>query len=129
MGDLTLDYERIQAAQLEADKNLREMSILHERTLKERNEYAEAVKRKEASLQRRRTERAAAISAYKNSEEYEETLACHFLDGFWYGDSQAHAAHPDWDFNLGTISLTNEVATPLSRARARKEKGGSRSGN
>src|SRR3954468_13600384 len=56
-------------------------------------------------------------------QEYEEIHAHHFLDEFWYDDSLAHQAHPDWDFDLGTFSIPSEVSIPLSCARARKNRG------
>lgn len=51
LGDLSLSHERFKAAQKEADKNLREMTTFHERTLKERDEFDSAIGKKEAILQ------------------------------------------------------------------------------
>lgn len=93
--DFSLANKRVKAAQEDANKDFKETSIRQQRVLVEKEEFALDLEKKRAVIQRLQEEKETAISSFKGSEEYKEIHARHFLNGFWYGDSLAHKAHPD----------------------------------
>src|SRR3954469_9084194 len=60
------------------------------------------------------------ILIFKDSAEYEESLAARFADGFDYLGEQAKVAYPQYDFEFDKIPLPEDVAALV---KSRKEKG------
>src|SRR3954470_3963561 len=59
------------------------------------------------------------VLMFKDSTEFEESLASHFVDGFQYLGEQARVAYPQYSFEFEKIPLPEDVT---ARASSKKEK-------
>src|SRR3954470_13663235 len=60
------------------------------------------------------------VLIFKDSTEFEESLASRFVDGFQYLGEQARVAYPQYSFEFEKIPLPEDVAALVN---SRKEKG------